>query len=130
MKQHRRLWPFAAAVLAAGMVAALGPVLLRGPSFVERITFVNRGPYDIQVEVSDDEGGRWMSVTTANAASTSLALQVIDQGPIWVLRFRAQSRDAGQLRITRAELEQAGWTVEVPQSVTDSLRGAGAPPTP
>lgn len=130
MNQHRGLWPFAAALVAAGMVAGLGPVLLRGPSFVERISFVNRGPYDIQVEVSDDDEGRWMSVTTADAASTSVGLDVIDQGAIWVLRFRAQSRDAGQLRITRAELQQAGWTVEVPQAVTDSLREAGAPPTP
>ncbi len=128
--QHRRLWPITLAVVAAGMVAALGPLLLREPSFVERVSFVNRAPYDLRVEVSDDNQDRWMGVTTADAASTTLALEVIDQGPIWVFRFSAQGRDGDQLRISRADLQQAGWRIEIPDSVTDRLRQAGAPPTP
>ena len=130
MDQQRRLRLVAVAVVAAGMIASLGPLLLRGPSFVEKVSFVNRGPYDLHVEVSDDGQDRWMGVTTADAASTTVALEVIDQGPIWVFRFSAQGRDGGQLRISRADLEQADWTMEIPDSIAERLRRAGAPPTP
>lgn len=128
--RRRRLWRFAAAAAAVGVAAGLGPVLLRGPAFVERVSFVNRGPYDIHVEVSGGERSGWMIVTTADKESTSFGFEIIDQGDIWVFRFRAQGREGGELRTSRAELQQAGWTVEIPEAVTARLRDAGAPPTP
>ncbi len=122
-------WWIAAAVAAAGLAAGLGPILLRGPAFVERITVVNRGPYDIHVEASGDRR-TWTSVTTADRDSTSVGLEVIDQGAIWIFRFTAQGRDGGEVRTTRADLRRARWTIEIPEAVTDRLRDAGAPPTP
>ena len=129
-RDRPRLWAVTAAVVAVGMVAALGPALLRGPAFVERISFINRGPFDIHVEVTGDPEDGWRSIGTADAASTSLALEVIDEGSIWVFRFSGQGRDGGKLRITRNELRQAQWTVDIPEPVTDRLREAGAPPSP
>ena len=122
-------WWIAAAVAAAGLAAWFGPILLRGPAFVERITFVNRGPYDIHVEASGDRK-TWTSVTTADRDSTSVGLQVIDQGPIWIFRFTAQGRDGGEVSTTRDDLRRARWTIEIPEAVTNRLRDAGAPPTP
>jgi len=122
-------WWIAAAVAAAGLAVGFGPVLLRGPAFVERITFVNRGPYEIYVEASGDRR-TWMSVTTADRDSTSVGREVIDQGPIWVFRFAAQGRDGGEVRTTRDDLRRARWTIEIPEAVTNRLRDAGAPPTP
>lgn len=124
--ERSRLWAVAAAVVAAGIIGGLGPVLLRAPTVVERISFVNRGPYDIRVEVTGEPEQGWMGVTTARRRTTSVALEVIDQGPIWVFRFSAQGIDAGRLRVTRDELRQAGWTVEIPEAVIDRLRDAGA----
>lgn len=124
-----KTWWIAAAVAAAGLAAGLGPVLLRGPAFVERITFVNHGPYDIHVEASGEQR-TWMSVTTADSDSTSFGLEVIDHGPIWIFRFTAQGRDGGEVSTTRADLRRARWTIEIPEAITDRLRDAGAPPTP
>ena len=130
-RRHTNLkpWWIAAALAAAALAAGLGPILLRGPAFVERITFVNRGPYDIHVEASGDRE-TWTSVTTADRDSTSVGLKVIDQGPIWIFRFTAQGRDGGEVRTTRDELRRASWTIEIPEAVTDRLRDAGASPTP
>ncbi len=68
--------------------------------------------------------------TTAAKGSTTSAADVIDQGPTWRFPFRAQGRDGGELRISRADLEQAGWSIGVPTPVIDRLRQQGAPPTP
>lgn len=127
---RRRWWGLAAAVLSAGLAVGLGSALLGGPAFVERVSVVNDSPYDIHVEVTGEERAGWLSVTTADHGATGLGLEVIDQGPIWIFRFTAQGRGGGELRVLRGDLQQAGWTIEVPDAVIDRLRQAGATPTP
>ncbi|CAN5237186.1 hypothetical protein BH18ACT4_BH18ACT4_16110 [soil metagenome] len=120
-----------AAVVVATIVAYLiGPLLPGGPDLVGSVAVVNASEYDIQVQVSDDDRGGWMSLTTAESESTSVTSHVIDQGDAWVFRFSAQGRDGGELRMTRADLDQADWSVEIPDAVVDHLRQQGAPPTP
>lgn len=126
----RRWWRVAATGAAAVGLLALGPSLLRGPAFVERIAIVNASPYDIGVEVTDADRDGWTSVTTAGSGATSFGLEVVDQGPVWIFRFRSQGRDGGELRTTRDELRDRRWSVEVPAEVSDRLRRAGVSPTP
>jgi len=128
--QRRRWWGLAAAVISAGLAVGLGSALLGGPAFVERVSVVNASPYDIHVEVTGEARDGWLSVTTVDHGATGLGLEVIDQGPIWIFRFTAQGRDGGELRILRRDLQQAGWSIEVPDAVIDRLRQAGASPTP
>ncbi len=71
-----------------------------------------------------------MSLATADREATTDAVDVIDQGPRWVFRFTAEGRDGGELRIARAALKQAGWTVDVPEGVIERLRQQGAPLSP
>lgn len=127
--RHRFLL-VAAIILATGAAAFGGPLLLRGPTFIAKVSLVNPSEYDIHVEVSGDEGTSWMSLTTANQRATTDQVDVIDQGPSWVFRFSAQGRDGGELRIARAALKQGGWTVDVPEAVIERLRQQGAPPSP
>ena len=128
MSVERKLWLIGAALLVA--VALLGPRLVRGPAFVERVSVVNPSPYDIHVEVSGDGRTGWMSLTTVGRASTGAALDVVDQGAVWRFRFEAQGRRGGELQVSRADLRQAGWSIEVPEAVVTRLRDAGAPPSP
>jgi len=120
----------AAGVVAAALALGLGPLLLRGPQFVERVSVVNPSPYDIHVEVTGQDRGGWLSVTTADHGATGVGREVVDQGPVWIFRFLAQGRDGGELRISRRDLAQAGWSFEVPAAAIDRIRDAGAPPTP
>ncbi|MGH9188365.1 MAG: hypothetical protein ACRD0U_21575 [Acidimicrobiales bacterium] len=90
----------------------------------------NRSEYDISVQVSGGDRDGWMAVTTASRRSTTTTVGVIDQGDVWVFRFRAQGREGCELRATRRDLEQASWTVTVPDDVIQHLRAGGAPPPP
>lgn len=124
--RHRQVSAFAA---AAAVLAAAGRLLLADPALVARVSVVNPSEYDITVEVSRGDE-RWLGITTVDNASTGLAYDVIDQGDQWVFRFRAQGRLGGEVRLSRAELRDAGWTVAVPPTVVDRLRQTGAPPAP
>ena len=127
--QSRRVLNAAAGV-AAIVALAFGPRLLAGPAFVDQISIANRSEYDIHVEVTGADRDGWMSVRTARRRSTSTADDVIDQGAIWIFRFRAQGREGGELQKTRAELQASGWSIDVPDTVVVHLRQLGAPPTP
>ena len=131
----RSVGPIVAVAVVVGLALlalAMGPLsgLLEGPSFVDRIAFVNQSEYDIAVEVTSETRDGWLSVGTAQRRATSVRREIIDQGDVWIFRFAAQGETAGELRMTRAELEAAGWTVRLPDSVRDELRRKGAPPSP
>ena len=123
--------PLLAIVVGAMVaVAVAGPILLRGPTFIDEVKIVNPSDYDVHVEVSGGNGEGWLSVTTADRKATTVAVDVVDQGAVWVFRFSAQGRLGGELRTTRTELEQAGWSIEVPDSFSARLREQGAVPSP
>lgn len=119
------------AVLVAALVAlGVGSIVLRGPAFVDEVSITNSSEYDIGVQVGGADRDGWMAVTTASSRSTTTTRDVIDQGEVWVFRFRAQGREGGEVRVTRRELELADWTLEVPDDVIQHLRDLGAPPSP
>lgn len=129
--EARKRWLLIAVIVCATAAAASGgPLLLRGPTFVDKLSIVNPSEYDIHVEASGNERQGWTSVTTADRDSTTDALDVIDQGALWVFRFSAQGRQGGELRITRTDLDQAGWSIQIPGSVIERVRQLGASPSP
>lgn len=122
--------------LIAGLAATAatlvgGSLLLRGPTVVEEVSVANPSEFDVHVEVSrgDDPDG-WISITTVDSRSTSVAHDVIDQGELWVFRFSTQGRVGGESRIARDDLRQTQWSLEVPVDVVDRLRQSGTPATP
>ncbi len=128
-RTRRRLLA-ALVVVAAVAFAVGGPRLLRGPAFIDRVAIVNPSEYDLDVDVSGGHRDGWMSVTTAHKGSTTQVEEVIDQGAVWVFRFKAAGYEGGELRTEREDLRRAGWSIEVPASVIDHLRQQGAPTTP
>ena len=120
-----------AGLAATAATLAGGSLLLRGPTVVEEVSVANPSEFDLHVEVSGGDGREgWLSITTVDSRSTSVAHDVIDQGELWVFRFSAQGRIGGERRIARADLRQAQWSLEVPVEVVDRLRQSGAPATP
>lgn len=132
--QRRAAAAAVAALLVGAALFALatGPLsaFLDTPSFIDRITFVNESEYDISIDVTTSSRDGWLSVGTAQRRATSAHEEVIDQGGVWIFRFAAQGEAAGELRMTRADLEDADWTVRIPDRVREELRAKGAPPTP
>ena len=112
----------------AGIVA--GSRLLATFPQVDRITFRNPTTYDITVEVRGAEDDGWMPVATAGRRSTTVAEAVYDIGDTWIFRFTSQNEEGGQFRLTRHDLQRAGWIVLIPGSVEDQLRAKGAPLPP
>jgi hypothetical protein len=116
-------------VVAAGLLTFL--VDLSGsPKTVSRITFENPTAYALDIEVSPGTDTGWTSAGSVRQQSTTDVQEVLDQGDVWLFRFDSQGESGGQLRMSRTELEAAGWRVVVPTDVGLRLAAAGAPPTP
>jgi hypothetical protein len=101
------------------------------PSYVERITVVNRHQYDVVAEVGDGASG-FLNLGGVGREDEKTIEGVIDFGERWVFRFRYPYDDAVDpidVSITRAELEQAGWRIEVPASLAQRLREKGEQPS-
>lgn len=130
----RRHIGLAVAAVVAGLAVALGLTSLvglsSGPETVARITFENPTAYALDIEVSSGATGGWTSAGSVRQRSTGEVSEVIDQGDVWVFRFDSQGASGGQLRLSRTELEAAGWRVSIPAEVGARLANAGAPPTP
>jgi hypothetical protein len=117
-------------------VAAVGAcVFLVGPacsdvSFVDEVTIVNDTEYSADVDVSGKERSGWLALTVVQPESTTTVEGVIDQGEVWVFRFDYIGEHREEVEISRSELEESDWTVEVPESFEQQLRAMGVPPPP
>jgi hypothetical protein len=109
-------------VLALVSASCSGP-----PPTVERITIANPTAYDLDVDVTDRDRDGWLPLVIVEAGSEDVAQEVIDQGEVWIFRFRHFGDPVGELSLTRAELERKGWRVEVPAEVEDRLQQLGRP---
>jgi hypothetical protein len=109
-----------AVVLA--VTACSGP-----PPTVERITIINPTGYDLDVEVTGQDRDSWLPVAIVEAGTEDIAQDVIDQGDVWIFRFKHFGDPIEELRLTRAELEGSGWRVEVPPEVGERLQELGRP---
>ncbi|HVL04503.1 MAG TPA: hypothetical protein VM388_00835 [Acidimicrobiales bacterium] len=132
-RTSRRLGVGLAAVvfgLAAVLVLTYLVGLSSGPATVARITFQNPTAYALDIEVSSGPDSGWTSAGSVRQRSTAEVTEVVDQGDVWVFRFDSQGATGGELRLSRTELEAAGWRVSIPAEVGNRLAAAGAPPTP
>jgi len=118
-------------VLVAGVIAALAcAVLLREPSRIDQLTVSNPTDYELTVQARGGPDQAWTPILVLGPGRTEPALDVIDQGSTWTFRFSGQGRDAGSFDVTRDQLREAGWRLEIPTALGDGLRERGAPPTP
>jgi hypothetical protein len=119
-----------AIVIAIVGVMAVGIVLLSGPARIGHLTVENPTDYDLSIQLAPSTNGPWLPFAVVGQRSTREFQDVTDQGDAWVFHFRAQGRDAGDLTVTKADLEAAGRHVTVPAAVVTRLQQLGTPASP
>jgi hypothetical protein len=117
-------------VAALGACALLGGAACSEVSLDDKVTIVNDTEYSADVDVTSRDGGGWLGLTLVRPESSRTVGEVIDQGAVWVFRFDYIGKHQEEVEISRRELEQNDWTVEVPQSFEQRLRDLGVPPPP
>jgi hypothetical protein len=122
-------WPLVPLVVGVALVV-VWHLAASPPSTVPRVSFVNNSGYDVEVEVTGGENTGTLQLGTAAARTTTVVEDVIDQGATWVVHFGAQGVDAGELRLTRADLDRADWKVVIPGEVAGRLAAAGRQESP
>ena len=131
---NRRRITLGLGILALATATVIGLTVLvglsGGPATVASITFENPTAYALGIEVSPGEGRGWTSAGFVRQKSTAVVEEIGDQGDVWLFRFDSQGQTGGELRLTRSELEAAGWRVVIPETVGQRLADTGAPPTP
>jgi hypothetical protein len=105
-------------------------LLVRGPSFVPRVSVENATPYLVDVEVASPGDAGFVGLGAASPRARMDVGEVIDQGDRWVFHFTAGRFDGGQVTLTRPVLERQGWRVQVPPDLAARLAAAGAAPFP
>jgi hypothetical protein len=123
-----------ASLVAVGVAVAVVSVVavflvVRGPPRFGDLAVKNSSEYAILVELSapDDEG--WISVGSLEPYSSGTFHDIIDPGPVWVVRFGAQGYH-DVVTMPRPDRGSGQEEIDVPAGTIDRLRGAGAPPSP
>ena len=118
----------AAAVGAVLLVAVLMVPAQRLPSFADRITVANPTDYHVEVDVRGGPGQSWFSLGGYGRDSARTSFQVLDQGRRWVFRFSSGGREAGEVIVTRAQLQENRWRITIPEEVGERLADQGVLP--
>jgi predicted Abi (CAAX) family protease len=87
-------------------------------------------PLDWRADVAVQPAGSdsWTSLGAVARDGELEFLQVPDQGSEWVVRF-SYGDQVEELRLSRSDLEGAGWTVQVPDQLGTQLQAAGVAPS-
>jgi hypothetical protein len=117
-------------IVVVGACVLLGGASCSDVSFVDKLTIVNDTEYSPNVDVTGKERDGWLGLTVVEPQSTTSVEDVIDQGEVWIFRFDYVGKYEEEVEISRRELAGNGWTIEVPQSFEDRLRGLEVPPPP
>ena len=113
-----------------GLLVVLNAFVFVDPSFVDRVTVENDSEYDVHVTVGPASGDELLPLGVATQHCTRGFLEVLDQGPSWAVRLRAQGVEMEPIVVSRAELEASDWTFVIPERVAEEFRRVGAPPSP
>ncbi len=96
---------------------------------MERVTIVNPTPYQLNVELAAVGSGGSLDLGTAGRDNTMVVEKVFDPGNRWVLRLSYAGESAGEVAVSRSDLADAGWRMEIPPAVGDRLRAEGFAPS-
>lgn len=108
------------------LVLAVVP-FLRGPVFVRRLTIANPTAYEVNVEISGSQGSGWLDLGTVPREREVALENVVDQGGKWTFRFSSGGVFAAEMALSRADLEQGQWRVNIPDGIAVPLQEAGLP---
>jgi hypothetical protein len=108
----------------------LGGVACSDESFVEELTIVNDTDYSANVDVTGRDRDGWLGLTFVEPQSSVTIEEVADRGDVWIFRFDFAGKYQEEMEVSRRELEQDDWMIEVPQSFEQRLRDLGVPLPP
>ncbi|HWI04291.1 MAG TPA: hypothetical protein VNT52_10805 [Acidimicrobiales bacterium] len=111
--------------IAAAVVLALSRTGLDDTPSYRSLTVENPTPYIINIEVTGAERDGWFDVGSVRRENRQTFEETPDPGEQWVFRFSYGGADAGELAVSRDELEGDGWRVTVPAETAERLREAG-----
>jgi hypothetical protein len=116
--------------VAAVVLIVLGVLIpaLQSDHFVDHVQLTNKSEFDVEVAVAGSMPDGWTDLGTAIARRPSVIHEVYDQGSVWTFTFQTPTAHA-LVQMTRDQLERAGWTVAVPDSLVSQLRASHAPPS-
>lgn len=114
-------------VVAGTGLLALG-ASCAGDEPIDRLTIVNRTPFDVEVKASDAKKQSWQILGQAAHESSTVNELVTDEGPTWVFQFHYGGEVVGEITVKREELVRNRWRVEVPTSVARTMRRLGFEP--
>jgi hypothetical protein len=118
----------AVALLAVGALwFAAG--LLAAPDRTE-LTVANPTEYDIDIVVHAPDSSSVAVFGRVDRGETRTQPHLIDPGDDWVLSFRRGATDLGELRLTRAELDETDHRLEIPPEVARRAQDLGLAPSP
>ena len=126
----RSLWIGCCVVPVVAVLGVLATHVFVDVPTVDRVTFVNRTVYATDVSVTDARRDGWLGLGTLERGATTVVADVADQDDVWIIDFRSQGLDGGELRLTKDDLARASWWVVIPDAIGQRLAGQGAAPTP
>nr|MDQ6928612.1 hypothetical protein [Actinomycetota bacterium] len=97
------------------------------PVFVRRLTIANPTAYEVNVEISGSQGSGWLDLGTVPREREVALENVVDQGGKWTFRFSSGGVFAAEMALSRADLEQGQWRVNIPDGIAVPLQEAGLP---
>lgn len=120
-----------AMVAVAGGIALLMLIVptVRLPSFVDAVTISNPHPWHVEIDVDGPDRSGWIGLGGQGRETTQTYQSVIDHGTEWVFRFTHGGIARGELVLSRAQLDEAGWKVTVPEEFAQRLRASGELPS-
>lgn len=104
---------FIAAAAAGVVLLLLVMPTLRSLRFVD-VTVANPNGSTVEVEVAQPGRALSLRIGAVETGRTETFRTVIDQGDRWVFRFLSGAQDVEEILVTRSDLEDARWTVTVP----------------
>ncbi len=118
------------AVAAAVALVLAAQQLLPSPTSTRRITVKNPTPFHLEIDAAGTGSARAVTLGPIGREQEKTFEGVIDQGHQWIFRFASGGNDAGEMRVSRAQLEQDNWRITVADDVARRLQAAGVPPSP
>ena len=126
--------PFIALVIAAAIaglaLVRVASVAMETPDSVDRITIVNETDYGVDVDLRSAPDDSRLLLGRALPGADAARNQVLDAGDVWIFSFLRAGVDAGEVQLTRDQLEAADWRVSVPDEVVAAIEEAGQNPYP
>ena len=103
-----------ALMMAVLVAVALVPVMGTA-RHVGVVTFDNPNAAEITVDVSSGRGDGWVGIGPIEDGEAEAVRDVFDAGETWILRFTGPGGAEEDVTVSRDDLEDADWTIQIPE---------------